>query len=231
MKKQLLCIILTAALLFTLVPAASAVCPFTDVSQDAWYYRTIETCCLNGWMNGVSKTEFQPGTQMSRAMLVTVLYRTERNPATGGSIPFADVPSDAWFTDAVVWAYGIGIIKGTSPTTFCPDSAISREEMVTIFYRYAQAMDHDTSGLTDLSEYTDVGKISDWALDAMVWAVASRILHGVGGDKLDPKGISSRAECAEFTVRFSIHIGSTLPIPPEPASEPPVQFADPTLNG
>ena len=149
---------------------------------------------------------FSPDGEMSRAMLVTVLYRMNGSPSVAGmTMPFQDVPGDAWYTDAVTWAYNCGVVSGMSPTTFAPMVSITREQMMTMFYGYAAYMDYNTMAVADLSAFPDGGDVSSWAEAEMGWAVANTLISGAkesDGVYLRPQGTATRADAAAILHRF-----------------------------
>ena len=171
---------------------------YTDVAADAWYADAVAYVSAQGLMIGTSSGAFSPDTTMSRAMLVTVLYRLSGSPwSQAGS--FTDVAADAWYADAVAWASEQGVVNGTSATTFSPDDSVTREQMAALLYRYAGAT--ETAG--DLSAYTDAGSISAYAVDAMGWCVQNGILNGTDSGKLSPAASATRAEVAAVLQRYA----------------------------
>ncbi len=155
-------------------------------------------------MNGMTDTTFAPNDPMSRAMLVTVLWRAEGLPEPAGSTPFTDLKAK-WYKDAVAWAYENGIVNGMTATTFGPDVSISREQIATIIYRYAEFRGDDVSARANLNTFPDASKVSKWAKDALSWAVTEGIISGTkAGDKtiLDPKGNATRAQVATILMRY-----------------------------
>ena len=148
--------------------------------RKALSYEAVRFVTESGLMNGIGNDKFSPGITMSRAMLVTVLYRLEGEPAVTGDISFSDVTSGQWYSDAILWASQNNIVGGYGNGTFGLNDPVTREQAVTILYRYAKSKGLDISASVDLSGYTDMGDISDWALDAMKWAVAEGII-GVTG--------------------------------------------------
>ena len=179
-------------------PAEPAV--FTDVAEKAWYHDAVEYAVTNGLMKGVGNGKFDPEGSMTRAMLVTVLWRYEGEPAEGENI-FTDVPNGTWYTDAVAWAAANGIVGGVGNNKFDPEGKITREQMATILFRYAQKKGIDTSKRGELSGFPDSGKVSSWAKDAIQWAVAEEIINGSDG-KLLPQGNATRAQVATILMRF-----------------------------
>ena len=173
---------------------------FSDVSEKAWYYDAVQYASQNGLMNGVGNGKFDPEGSMTRAMLVTVLWRYEGEPAEGENT-FTDVPNGTWYTDAVAWAAEKGIVGGVGNGNFDPEGSITREQMATILFRYAQKKNIDTSKRGELSGFADSGKVSSWAKDAVQWTVAEKIINGSDG-KLLPQGNATRAQVSAILMRF-----------------------------
>ena len=176
--------------------------PFTDVGADAWYYDAVNYAYANKLFNGTSATTFSPDTQMTRAMLVTVLYSMEGNPAVSGSLSFQDVAGNAWYRNAVLWATQKGIVSGYSDSEFGSDDIVTREQMALILYGYAKNKSYDVSAQGSVSGFSDMKSISNWALDSVEWAVGEQLLSGKGANKLDPTGGATRAEVAQILMRF-----------------------------
>ncbi len=177
---------------------------FSDVKESDWYYDAVKYVVNNGLMNGMGNNEFQPNAPMTRAMLVTVLWRYVGEPMEGENI-FADVPEGTWYTDAVAWAAENGIVNGTSPTTFDPEGYITREQIATILYRYCSQQGIDTSKRADLSIFPDGDMTSNYALETLSWANAEGLINGtkVGSTVyLDPQGNATRAQVATILMRF-----------------------------
>lgn len=183
---------------------SSTVC-FTDVATDSWYSKAVKYVTEQGLMNGISESTFSPMLSMSRAMLVTVLYRMENEP-NAGTCSFTDVAADTWYTKAVSWAAANGIVTGISETAFAPDTQITRESLVVILYRYAMMKKLELNRNGDLTAFKDSNSVSDWAVDAMAWAVGAGILSGKAGNVLDPRGTATRAEVATILMRFCTEI-------------------------
>ncbi len=181
-------------------PNAQEPVTFTDVPKDEWYVGAVEYAVQNGLMNGVGDGKFAPEGSMTRAMLVTVLWRYEGAPETGKN-PFTDVPNGQWYTDAVAWAAANGIVGGVGNNKFDPEGKITREQMATILYRYAEKKGIDTGKRGDLSAFPDGGKVASWAKNAVQWAVAEKIINGSDG-KLLPQGDATRAQVATILMRF-----------------------------
>lgn len=180
--------------------------PYRDVRSTAWYYEDVAYVTQNKLMVGTSTMMFSPNAVMSRAMLVTVLYRMNGSPSVAGmTAPFTDVPSGQWYTDAVIWAYNCGVVDGTSPTQFAPAQNVTREQMTKMFYGYAEFMDYNTMAVADLSAFADGGSVSSWAQTMMGWAVANSLIKGVQDENatyLRPQGVATRAEAAAILHRF-----------------------------
>lgn len=174
---------------------------FLDVADNAWYHDSVYAAVDMGLFTGVSDNYFQPDGSMTRAMLVTVLWRLEGSPAAG-SADFADVANGSWYDKAVAWANKEGIVTGISDASFAPNAAITREQMATMLYRYAKYLGLNTAAKADLSDYADADKISAYAVDAMAWAVRAGLINGVTADTLAPAGTATRAQVATILVRF-----------------------------
>lgn len=185
-------------------------CPsgvFLDVpAYGNWAHEGIDFVVSRGLFNGTSATTFSPDLTMTRGMIVTVLYRHAGEPNVTERQIFDDVPLGRYYSAAVTWAVSKGITKGTGNNSFSPDQNLTREETAVFLYRYAFLIGSmNTSRRTDLSVYSDAGSISDYAKDAMSWAVALGILRGTStanGQLLLPKSYTSRAEFAAFLMRF-----------------------------
>lgn len=182
--------------------AEQPVTGFTDINGH-WAKTSIEWVYTKGLFTGTGPTLFAPENKMDRGMLAVVLWRLDGKPNVTDSAGFKDISSDAYYKDAVNWAAKNKIVNGTSATTYAPTTFISREQLATMLYRYAEYAEIDLSKKADLSKYTDQGKISTWAKDAMSWAVGSEIINGKTATTLDPAGFATRAEVAAMLERFS----------------------------
>ena len=140
---------------------------------------------------------------LTRGQMVTILYRMANSPAVEGTAPFTDVAEGRYFADAVVWAYQNGIAKGMTDTAFGPDSDITREQMATFLYRFAEKNGVDMSQEAGLSGFEDAGKVSTFAKDAMAWAVANELIVGATAKTLQPKGTATRAQVATVIMRYA----------------------------
>lgn len=176
--------------------------PFTDVKENDWYYADVEYAVENGLFNGTSATAFAPNGIITRAMMVTVLYRAEGEPAVNKSIPFADVDMGAYYANAVTWAKQNGIVNGVSETEFAPDDNITREQIAAIMFRYAQYKGMDAVTLEENLHFTDANEISEYAVSAMNWAVGTGLMKGKSATTINPKDNATRAEIAAILHRF-----------------------------
>ena len=191
-----------------LIPAMpDPVFGFFDMpARNNWAYPGIAFCLMNGLMNGMGGGYFQPAGTTTRAQLVTILWRMMDEPKASSPAPFTDLKQD-WYREAVAWAAENGITNGTSATTFSPDTPVTREQMVTIFYRMCRDyLEFDVSPSVSLESFPDSASVSPWAQDAMQWAVAVKLISGVGDGKgnatLQPKGSATRAQIATVMLNF-----------------------------
>jgi len=175
---------------------------FTDVDRTLWYREGIDFVLTKGLFAGTSETTFEPNTHMTRAMLVTVLWRLENEPDASSAGRFPDVAAGAWYAQAVAWAAENNIVSGYDENTFGPNDPITREQIAAIMNRYASRKGYDTAAKADLSAFIDAGKTSGWARSAMEWAVAEGLIKGVSGAGLDPAGFATRAQVATILMRF-----------------------------
>ena len=175
--------------------------PFKDTSPQAWYHDGIHYCVEHNLMDGLSSTVFGPGDATKRDMIVTILYRLENEPEVGNSA-FKDVPAGAWYAKAVAWAAANEIVDGYSDTVFGPEDPVTREQLSAILYRYAKYKGYDVTRQAELSGYTDAGRVTGYAVDAVRWAVAEGLIAGVTETTLVPNGNSTRAQTATILMRF-----------------------------
>lgn len=178
-----------------------AALPFNDVSESEWFYEAVKYVYDKGMMNGVSDTAFAPYSNLTRGMIAQVLYNLEGKPAVSGSA-YTDVVADQWYNDAVNWAAQKGIVTGYGDGTFGPMDNITREQMAAILYRYAQYKGYDVSAKGDLTAFTDGNTVSNWAKDAMSWAVGTALFNGKGDGILDPTTTATRAEVAKILMTY-----------------------------
>lgn len=175
--------------------------PFTDVSTSDWFYDDVAFVYKNGLFSGTDSRSFSPNASMTRAMLVTVLYRLEGEPTVTGRSSFTDVRSGAYYEKAVIWAAANGIVTGTDSTSFSPGAKVTREQLAAILYRYAQYRKLDTDASAKLNSFTDADSVSAYASEALGWAVSEGLINGASG-KLMPKGDATRAQVAAILHRF-----------------------------
>lgn len=205
MKKRLLSLALALCLVCSLLPGTALAAgenPFTDVSASHWAHDDITYVYENDLMNGTDGSLFSPESTTTRAQVVTVLYRLAGQPAADWANPFWDVPASAWFHDAVTWAWENDITGGVSSTHFGAGNAVTREQLATFLYRYAQDQGYDTSARADLSGYSDAGLVSSYATEALSWANATGLITGTTGTTLSPQGSATRAQVATILSRF-----------------------------
>lgn len=186
------------------LPETGSVSVMVDESAiPAYALAAVKQCQRHGLVNGFEDGTFRPNGQMSRAMFAMVLWRVAGSPASSAALPFADVAADAWYADAVRWAYAAGVINGVSATAFDPESPVTREQMVTMIVRYAEKTGAVTGARDDLSQFSDGMQVSSYALAAVRWAVAVGLLRGMGNGRLEPQGTATRAEVATLLMRFA----------------------------
>ncbi len=176
--------------------------PFTDVAEGDWFHDAVQYAYENGLMDGVGDGQFAPNATTNRAMVVTILYRLAGEPAVSGDVAFTDVAPGQWYSNAVAWAAQKGSVNGISETEFAPAGDLTREQLATILYRYAESASYDVSAQADLSGFPDVGDIQDYATEALSWAVAEGLLQGFEDDSLQPQSTATRAQIATILMRF-----------------------------
>lgn len=175
---------------------------FDDVGADAWYASSVDYVKYGRLMYGTGNNLFQPDAQMTRAMFAQVLYALEGSPSVCGlSCPFTDA-GGSWYTDAVIWAYHAGVVAGVSATQFAPNEALTREQMVTMLYGYAGRDEQLYGSDGALASYQDQASVSDWAREAMAWAVSAGVITGTSTTTLAPQKIGTRAEVAIVLMQF-----------------------------
>lgn len=175
---------------------------FYDVNYGDWYADAVTMVVSEGLFEGTSYNYFEPNGTMTRAMLVTVLWRLAGQPVPYKAASFADVPANEWYSDAVAWAEEFGVVDGVSETSFAPNQSITREQMAVILHRYANSLGYDVTESTNLSWYADSAQLSSYAADAMSWAVAEGLISGMTETTLVPKGTATRAQVATILMRF-----------------------------
>lgn len=186
----------------------TSICPsayFTDVAHYGdWSHSGIDFCIDRQLFGGISETSFAPNMAMTRAMLVTVLWRYQGSPM-GFTNSFTDVKDRQWYTDAVSWASSYGIVNGTGNSTFDPEGIVTREQMAAILYRYSIWRNYSTDNRADFSAFPDSGRVSVWAKDAIQWAIAENLIGGSkegGQTYILPSDGATRAQVAAILMRF-----------------------------
>lgn len=183
--------------------------PFTDVAAGTWYYGAAAYAYNNGLFAGMTPTTFAPNATMTRAMLVSVLWRLAGAPAPKAPNTFVDVPDGAWYTDAVTWAAENGVVSGIGGSRFDPSGFVTREQTAEILYNYAHSKGYDVSARADLTAFPDAGSVSGWAEEALSWANAAGLINGTvrdGQTILDPQGSASRAQVAMILMNYVEHV-------------------------
>ena len=176
--------------------------PFTDVTDGDWFYKAVEFSVQNGLFNGTSETTFSPNTDMTRAMLMTVLYRMDGKPAVTGKNPFTDVKPGQWYTDAVSWANANRIVSGYGGGRFGANDSLTREQLAVILLNFAKYKNRDVTKTAALTGYTDGTSVGSWAAAAMQWTVAEGLITGTSKTTLSPTVSASRVQVATILMRF-----------------------------
>lgn len=178
---------------------------FTDVSSTDWFHADVDYAVSEGIMNGTSNMTFAPNAQMTRAMLVTTLWRMNESPVVEGECKFTDVSKDAYYYNAVLWANENGIVNGNTATTFAPNAPITREQFASILYRYVKSLNIDvlTDGYedTNILSFDDFADIHSYAIPAIQWACGAGIFNTTAS-KLNPTGVATRAQTAAMLHRM-----------------------------
>lgn len=196
---------ITLNALFTAIPTLPEdlpTLPFADVQKSDWYYHSVDYVYRNQWFAGTNEEQFEPNTYISRAMVVTVLWRLEGQADINVDQVFSDVSPGEYYAKAIDWANTQEIVQGYGKGRFGPRDNITREQMALILYKFAQFKGYDTSAAASLDSFHDGSTVSPWALDAVKWAVASQILSGRDDGTLDPLGNATRAEAASILMRL-----------------------------
>ena len=202
--KRFLCVLLTLCMVLGMFPVAALAAgnlPFTDVRATDWFYNEVQFVYENELMGGTGNGKFSPNATTTRGMIVTILHRMEGLPLASG-LEFDDVAEGQYYTEAVKWASENGIVGGYGNGKFGPNDPITREQMAAILYRYAQVYVYDTSVSGNIAAFADGDKVSDYAVEAMKWAVGMGFVSGTSGNHLDPTGSATRAQIAAILSRF-----------------------------
>lgn len=174
---------------------------FDDVKETDWYFESIRFAKFYHLMSGVSETEFAPMNNLTRGMLVTILYRLEGEPECSAST-FIDVETGMWYSDGIAWAAENKIVNGIGDNKFAPNSNITREQIALIMYNYSNLHSLDTTESKSFDVFKDSASVSKWAKDAVEWSIGTGLLSGKGDGILDPKGNATRAEIATILMRY-----------------------------
>ena len=189
---------------------------FTDVKPGAWYYNYVQDVSDKGLMHGYSNNKFGPDDTLTRGQFATILYRIENEPYVTFSGVFRDVAYGQYYSAPVEWAFKENIISGYSSMKFGPNDPLTREQLVTIMYRYASYKGDDVSQKVSYFSFSDAYKVSSYASEAMQWGVGSNIISGVGNNRLDPQGSVTRAMCATIISRYTEKGNQNDPVTPTP---------------
>ena len=202
--KRLLCAVLAVIMLTgsLAIVATAADTDFKDVPSDRWSYKYVKYATDNGYLKGVGGGLFDPEGTTTRAMVVTVLWRREGSPETAYRADFKDVPAGEWYAEPVIWAKDNGVVLGVSADRFDPDGKITREQLATMLYRYADGKNVYVGDRDDLSAFKDKNKVSDWAKDPVQWAVAAGLIAGVTSTTIEPGSDATREQFATILQRF-----------------------------
>lgn len=190
----------TASAQVTVIDPNAPVVPtgFVDVPANAWYANAVNTAAAKGLMNGTGNNKFEPLKTVQRSQVAAIVWNIEGAPAVTGTTPFTDVAADAWYAQAVTWAYQNKVVSGTSATTFAPNQNITRQDFAVVLYNKAGK----PAASADLSKFVDASKINSWAQDAVKWAVSKGIINGNDKNELNPTGTLTRAEAASIIVKY-----------------------------
>ncbi len=202
----LLCtsIIIACATVNSSTAAKNYDAPFSDVKDTDWFYEDVKYVYQNNLMNGISNTEFSPSGVTTRGMIVTILWRLEGEPIEKGK-DFDDVNNDAYYYNAVAWASNNQIVNGYRESTFGPNDTATREQLVTIMYRYASYKKYDISKEAELDKYVDANQISEYAIKSIKWANANGIISGTSNQTISPKDNVQRCQVAAILKRFCVN--------------------------
>ena len=179
---------------------------FADVHHGDWFYEAVEYCASRGFMAGTDNGIFSPNVALSRAMVAQILYAMENKPAGAPGGKFSDVPDSAWFAAAVNWCAQAGVVAGMDDGTFAPDANVTREQLATMLCSYTRFKGKDATATGNIDQFSDVGRVSSWAVDNVKWAVGHGIMAGKDGNVIDPTGNATRAEMAQMIYRLTTNV-------------------------
>ncbi|MCF0151488.1 MAG: S-layer homology domain-containing protein, partial [Firmicutes bacterium] len=177
---------------------------FSDVDPEAWYHEAVSYVTREGLMEGYSETSFGPNNELTRAQLITILWREAGKPAAETEKTFTDVPEGTWYSEAVCWAASVGITEGYGNGTFGVSDGITREQLATMLYRFEQKVNGGgfKGAWMFLLSFKDADQLSEYADEAMHWCVMNGIINGKGDGILDPKGKATRAQVAQMLMNY-----------------------------
>ncbi|HMM05352.1 MAG TPA: N-acetylmuramoyl-L-alanine amidase [Clostridiales bacterium] len=184
----------------------TTIAKFSDVKALDWYKNAVIYSVENGFFNGTSATTFSPAASITRGMFITVVGRTAgASSTTPASTVFSDVDSKAYYAPYIAWGYSNHIIEGLSATSFGPNQAITREDLITILYRYAKEKGITLTGDTGktMANFSDGNTVDSWATEAMTWAVTHGVINGDNQGKINPRAYTTRAEAAKIMMTFT----------------------------
>ncbi len=176
---------------------------FSDVKRGDWFNKAVDYVIKKSLMNGTSNNTFSPRLKITRAMIVTVLYRLAGEPAVSSRSTFSDIANNMWYSKPVTWSQANGVAKGYQDGSFKPNDSLTREQLVAMLYRYANAKQYDVGAKTNLTSYSDSANITPYARDAMQWAVKNGVIKGTTATTLAPQGHATRAQLATIITRFN----------------------------
>ena len=180
----------------------------SDVNASDWFYSDVKAVIESGIMKGTGNNNFEPKLAASRAMIVTILYRLENQPAAASNMSFKDVAAGSWYSNPVAWASGNGLVSGYPDASFSPNQGITRQELAAVLYRYAQMKGYDVSKSVSIDKFSDSSSVKDWAKKPMSWLNAIGVINGVSDTRLEPEAQTSRAQLASMINRFINNIKS-----------------------
>ena len=182
--------------------------PFKDVKKSDWFYNAVEYTYKNNIISGYDKTTFAPNDKITRAMMVTILYRMEGSPNNNGKSKFSDVPTNEWYSKAIKWASEKGIVNGYGGTNnFGPNDNIIRQDLAGILRNYAKYKKKNINVLANLTNFKDYKKVENYAVTSMKWAVGNGVITGNSDGTLNPKGNATRAEAAAMIQKYCNNVG------------------------
>ncbi|MGM9567451.1 MAG: D-alanyl-D-alanine carboxypeptidase family protein [Clostridia bacterium] len=212
MKKKTAFLLSLLAVLMLWSPCSLQAAIFDDIADSAWYADAVNYCYEKNYFSGMTETRFGPELSMTRAMLVTVLYRHSGSPAVSGGNDFEDVPAVSWYTAAVTWGSDQKIVFGYEDGTFRPEKEVSRQELMAFFRRYAAARGKDVSLSGDdriFNAFSDKNTVDDWAVDSVRWCTSFGLVCGYNG-AISPADTSTRAQIASMMKRLDSYFAGKM---------------------